>query len=167
MPLQSRSAIDYTLDALTQLKDAGAVTATAAAQVDSAARVLDFGNLTVGPVVEQIAYTRAWLVIDVATIERDTADEVYDLVLQLSDDTSGNGVGFDAGDVVVPKVVIHLGEELGPDADADADGASGRIAVMVDNERLGVVYRFARMAHVISGTIVTGINYQAFLSPIH
>lgn len=165
MPLQARSAKSFTLDVSTQLKDAGAVTATAAAQVGGADRVLDFGNTTSGPAVEQVAYTEAWLVIDVASIDRTTADEFYDLIFQLSDDASGNDTGFDAGDVVVPKVVIHLGEELGTDGDADAGTATGRIAVLVDNERLGTVFRFARMVHLVGGTTPI-INYQAFLSPI-
>ncbi len=163
MPLQARSAKSFTLDVSTQLKDAGAVTTTAAAQVGGANRVLDFGNLTSGPSVEQIAYTEAWLVIDVTSIDRTTADEFYDLVFQLS--TGTNDIGFEAGDTVVPKCVIHLGEELGPDADADAGTATGRIAVLVDNERLGTVFRFARIAHVVGGTTPI-INYQAFLSPI-
>lgn len=160
---QVRSQNTFTLDEATRLKDAGAVTTTAAAQVGGSDRVLDFGNLSSGPAVEQVAYTRGWLVIDVASIDRTTADEFYDLVYQLSDNASGDGTGFAAGDAVVPKAVIHLGEELGPDADADAGTATGRIAVLVDNERLGTVFRFARMAHVVGGTTPI-INYQAFLS---
>lgn len=163
MPLQSRASVDFTLDVSTQLKDAGAVTSSAAAQVGGADRVLDFGNITTGPAVELVAYTSAWLVIDVLSIDRTTADEFYDLVFQLS--TGTNDVGFEAGDTVVPKAVIHLGEELGPDGDADAGTATGRIAILVDNERLGTVFRFARMAHVVGGTTPI-INYTAFLSPV-
>ena len=98
-----------------------------------------------------------------ASIDRTTGDEFYDLVLQLS--TGTNDIGFEAGDTVVPKAVVHLGEELGPDADPDAGTATGRIAVLVDNERLGVVFRFMRIAHVVGGTTPI-INYQAFFSPL-
>ena len=155
----------FTLDVQTQLKDAGAVTTTAAAQVGGSDRVLDFGNTTSGPAVEQVAYTKAWLVIDVATLDRGTGDEAYEIAFQLSDDASGNGAGFDAGDTVVTKVVVPLGEEVGPDADPDADATSGRVALLVDNERLGTVFRFARVAHILAGT-TPSINYQAFLSPL-
>lgn len=161
MPGQARSSKSFTLDALTQLKDAGAVTATAAAQVGGSDRVLDFGNVTDGPSVELIAYTEGYLVADVATLDRGTGDEAYDLVWQVSDDTSGNGVGFDAGDRVFSLAALHLGEELGPDADPDADGASGRVYMKVSNERLGEVFRFARLAHVLAGT-TPSINYEAF-----
>ncbi len=165
MSLQiQRSHRSYTLDAATMLKDAGAVTSTAAAQVGGQARVLDFGRITSGPAVEQVAYTEFDLVIDVAAMDRGDADESYDLVLQLSDNASGNGGGFQAGDTVVPKVVIRLGEELGPQGDPDAAiTTSKRIVVRVDNERLGTVFRFARMAHVIAG-MSPSINYTAFLS---
>ncbi len=160
----ARSQHSFTFDASTQLKDAGLVAATAAAQVGGSDRILDFGNVSPGPQVEQVAYTMAWLVIDVSALERASADEAYDLIYQLSDNASGAGVGFDAGDLVVPKVVVHLGEELGDDADPDADGDIGRIVVGVDNERLGVVFRFARMDTVVAGTVATGINYTAFLA---
>lgn len=165
MSLQTgRSQRSFTFDADTQLKDAGAISATAAAQVGGSDRVLDFGNVSPGPAVEQVAYVMGWLVLDITELDRTTADEFYDLVFQLSDNASAAGTGFDAGDFVTPKCVIHLGEELGDDGDADGDAtALGRIVVGVDNERLGTLFRFARMDTVVGGTTPT-INYTAFLS---
>lgn len=151
----------YTFDLQTRLRDSALAARTVTA---AEADVLDFGNVTSGPAVEQVAYTNGYLVIDVASIDRTTGDEAYDIVLQLSDDASGNGVGFDAGDVVVAKLAVHLGEELGPDADPDA-AASGRIVVKVDNERLGTIFRFMRLATVVAGTTPI-ISYGAFYSPL-
>ena len=85
--------------------------------------------------------------------------ETYQLIYQLSDDASGNGQGFDAGDLVVVKALVHLGDVLGPDGDQRY--TAGRIVFGVDNEVQGTIFRFARMAHVLAGT-APSINYQAW-----
>lgn len=157
----------YTLDEATRLKDAGLVAADAAAQVGGSDRILDFGNVTSGPAVEQIAYTEADLVIDVSALEFGSADEFYQIVYQLSDDTSGDGVGFASGDVIVNYVAVPMGLAGGlPDSGAANESATGRVKVRVSNEHKGETFRFARLFTVVAGTIATGINYEAFLSLI-
>ena len=164
MPFSQHS---FTLDAETQLKDAGLVAADEAAQVGGSDRVLDFGNVTSGPVVEQVAYTEGDLVIDVTALEVATGDEAYSLVYQLSDDASGNGVGFDGGDTVVNMAVVPMGLIGGlADSTADDDEDLGRVVLRVNNLHKGTLFRFARMFTVVVGTIATGINYTAFLSKV-
>lgn len=165
MSAQARHNKSFTLDAQTLLKDAGAVTSSGVGQVGGSDRVLDLGNLTSGPAVEQAAYTEGYFVVDVSTLDRGTGDEAYDILLQLSDNASGNGTGFDSSDNVRTLCSLRLGEELGSDADPDADGASGRVYVKVSNERLGTLFRFMRVAHVIAGT-TPSINYQAAFLPL-
>ncbi len=157
----------FTLDAATQLKDAGLVATSAAAQVGGSDRVLDFGNVTSGPAVEQVAYTEGDLVIDVSAVEFDTGDEVFSIVYQLSDDASANGVGFDGGDVVVNMAVVPMGDVGGlAGSTADDESGAGRVVVRVNNRHKGTLFRFARVFTVVAGTIATGINYTAFLSKV-
>lgn len=145
----------YTLDTDTELKDAGAVTTSAAAQVGGSDKTLDFGIVTSGPAVTQISYTPGFLVVDVSVIDGVTGDEVYDIQYQLSDN-----VTFASGLVSI-KGVIHLGNAVGPDADDRY--VTGRHVIGVDNEYAGTLFRFARLAHVIAGT-TPSIDYRAFLS---
>lgn len=166
MPQQTGpSAFSFTPDAATQLKDAGAITSSAAAQVGGSDQVLDFGNITSGPAVEQAAYTRAELVIDVSAFDFTTGDEVASIILQLSDNASGAGTGFDASDTIVTKAVVSMGADGGQAAAAGADdeSATGRVRLGVDNEHKGTVFRFARLFTVVGGT-TPSINYQAWLA---
>lgn len=165
MSLQTgRAQQSVTFDVLTQLQDAVALTSSQAGEVATVARVLDFGNVTSGPSAEQVAYTRAKLVADVTAIDGTTGDESYQIVLQLSDDASGNGVGFDAGDTVVNKAVIPIGDAGGvASSTADDDYAVGRRYITVDNESAGVVFRFARAFLVIAGT-TPSITANVFLT---
>lgn len=151
--ISGASQNSFTLDADTILKDAGAVTTTGVGQVSAANRQLDFGNVSPNA-VEQVAYVRGQVVIDVAALDFGTGDEAYDIVLQLSDD-----VAFASGNVAT-KPLVHLGTALGPDGDTQS--GLGRIVVGVDNEFLGTLFRHARIAHVIAGT-TPSIDYQAAL----
>lgn len=167
MGITGRAQNSYTMDALTQLKDAGAITASAACLVGGVARVLDFGFTTPQGVI-QVAYVPGDIVIDVSAIEVASTDEVYMIAYELSDDTSGNAVGFDAGDVVVCRGVVMLGcittAAYLAGLNMDTMSGTGRIVLGVDNEVQGTLYRYARLATYIAGTIATGINYAAFLS---
>ncbi|MCP4251061.1 MAG: hypothetical protein GY778_28825 [bacterium] len=167
MPQQTGpSAFSVTPDVETQLKDAGAVTASGAAQVAASDKVLDFGNITSGPAVEQVAYTRGDLVVDISALDFGSSDEFYQIVYQLSDDASGNGVGFDLGDTVVNKAVVAVGLAggvAGSGADDDSE-APQRKVIGVDNEFDGDSFRFARLFTVVGGT-TPSIDYTAFLTP--
>lgn len=146
----SASQNSYTLDVGTLLRDRadGAETASGAETL-----VLDFGNTSSGPAVEQVAYTKGTLVVDVDAMEGDTGDEEYQIVVQLSDNAtwaSGN---------VVTRGIVHLGNAIGNDAD-DQYGL-GRLTLGIDNEHNGTLFRYMRLSNVIAGTIVTGITYNA------
>lgn len=161
-----RSQNSFTPDALTTLKDAGAVTSTAAAQVGGSDRVLDFGNTTSGPAVEQVAYTKGDLVIDVSAFDFGNSDETALIVFQLSDDASGNGAGFDGGDTVVNKAAVPMGLAGGlAGSTADNESATGRVTIKVDNEHKGTLFRFARLFTIVGGT-TPSINYTAEFSRI-
>lgn len=154
MPASQNS---YTFDNDLELKDAGLVAATAAATVDAAAKQLDFGDTDVNG-VENISYVPGHLVIDVDAMEFGSADEEYEVQYQLSDN-----VDFSAGTCVV-KASVRFGLGVGLNVDNQADGAIGRTVIGVDNEFQGTLFRHARLATFVAGTIAAGINYRAFLS---
>lgn len=133
-------------DALLEMKDAGLVAASAAAQVDAVDKILDLGE----------SYYEANLVVDVTAIEVASADEKYEIEFQLSDSAT-----FASGNVC--SVVLKLGDSSVNGSSADS--AVGRYIVPVRNEFADTIYRYARLYTRIAGTIATGINYSAFLSP--
>ena len=63
------------LDVETRLKDAGAVTSSAAAQVDGAAKVLNIGP----------GKLEGYINIDVSALDIASNDEVYQIIAQFSD----------------------------------------------------------------------------------
>lgn len=133
-------------DSSLELKDAGLVAASAAAQVDAADKILDLGE----------SYFEANLVVDITAIEVDTANEKYEIEFQLSDSAT-----FASG--VVVATVLKLGDSS--TTGGSADNGTGRIIQPVRNEFADTIYRYARLYTRIAGTIGTGINYSAFLSP--
>ena len=133
-------------DSLLEMKDAGLVAASAAAQVDSANKILDLGE----------SYFEANLVVDVTAIEVATGDEKYEIEFQLSDSET-----FASG--VVCACVLKLGDSTVNGSSADS--GTGRYIQPVRNEFADTIYRYARLYTRIAGTIATGINYSAFLSP--
>jgi hypothetical protein len=135
----------YTFDALTQLKDAGAVAASAAAQVASVAKILDMGAGRFDGTV----------VVDVSAIDVSSADEIYDIIIQGS-----NSASFASG-------VENLAQ-LNLAAAAVRDGGGqvstvGRYELGVTNEQADVIYRYVRAYTKVAGT-TPSINYTAFLS---
>lgn len=162
MALQTgRSQHSYSFDADTLMSDGGtAHTTSEQAEVSSAAAFLDFGNTTSGPSVEQVAYTKGDLVIDVTAFDFTTGDETAQVILQLSDRSD-----FDEsmGVVVNKCVALAMGDDGGvaAGAGADDDSATGRNVVGVDNEHKGTVYRYARLFVVVAGT-TPSITFSAF-----
>lgn len=148
----SASQHSYTFDASTELRDRadGAETGSGAET-----KVLDFGNVTSGLAVTQVAYVAGSLVIDVDALDFTTGDESYDILVQLSDNAT-----FSSGNVAT-KAKVHLGAAEG--ADGDDQSGLGRLVIGVDNEFQGTLFRFMRLANVLGGTSPS-ITYEAFLS---
>lgn len=134
-------------DAETELKDAYLVAASAAAQVDSADKIIDMGQ----------GVWRAELQVDVSAIEIASNDERYDIIAQLSSKS-------DFADTIVAAAQLQLGanEVL----NGDQDSLIGRYKLIFDNEYNGTYYRHLRLYTLVAGTIATGINYTAFASKI-
>lgn len=160
MALQTgRSHNSYSIDVSTRLEDGAAAITSAGAGSD----VLDFGNITSGPAVEQVARTKGSLIIDVSAFDFTTGDETAVIIYQLSDNASGAGTGFDASDTIVNKVAVPFGAAGGiASSAADDDSALGRSVVDVDNEHKGTIYRFARV-FVVPGGTTPSITFTAFL----
>ena len=139
-----------TFDANLEMKDAGLVAASAAAQVDSSAKVLDLGTgLFEGDVM-----------IDVTVIEIASNDEIYHIFVE-----GAIEVAMDT--TLVPLAQLQLGalEVLGPGSSHfKVDSTIGRYVIPFRNERDGVYYRYARIYTVVGGTIATGggINFTAY-----
>lgn len=146
----AKSRPRYTFDADLEFKDSGSVTASAAAQVDSAAKVVDLGT----------GFFKADLVIDITSIEVATGNESYKVAVELSDDSGfSSGSEFERCAIVFGDSSIHGG---------DTDTATGRYVLPFDNRfGDGTTYRYARVYTTVAGTIdSTGIVYSAFASKV-
>lgn len=135
----------YTFDALLQLKDAGAITSSAAAQVGGVAKILDMGA----------ARFDGTVVVDVSAIDIASANEAYDIVIQGSNSSS-----FASG--IQNLASLNLGATAVRDGGA-ADSLVGRYEIGVTNEQADVVYRYVRAYTVCAGT-TPSVNYTAWLT---
>jgi len=133
----------YTFDALLELKDAGLVAADAAAQVDSAAKVIDLGT----------GLAEFDVVVDVSAIEIASNDERYEIHLELSNSSSFASGSVDGGVLILGALEVIQG---------DTDSTTGRYVFRVRNLINGTIYRYARIFTDVSGTIATGINFSAY-----
>ena len=68
----ARNQHDFTFDANTQLKDAGLVAVSAAAQIASVNKILDLGA----------ARMDARCIVDTTAVESDTGDELFTVLVQ-------------------------------------------------------------------------------------
>jgi hypothetical protein len=137
----------FTFDSDLEFKDAGLIAASAAAQVDSAAKIVDLGT----------GYTRAVMVIDVSAVEIASNDEVYDIIVQLSSSAT-----FASTIVAAAKLELGANEVL----NGDQDSTTGRYKLYFDNEYDLTYYRYARVYTLVAGTIATGINYTAYAAKL-
>ena len=148
MTIRSESPLSYDkiFDSALELKDAYLVAASAAAQVDSAAKIVDLGS---GKIIGDI-------IIDVTAVEIDSNNEIYDIVAQVSDSASfASGI----------KNVCQLNMAATEVADGGAaDAETGRYILPFRNVFNGAQYRYLRLYTKVAGTIATGINYSAFLT---
>lgn len=136
---------DFTPDAGFELKDAGLVASSAAAQVDAEAKVVDLG-----------ANVRHDLrvIIDATAVEIASNDEVYTILAQVSDTVDFSGAIKNAGAIELAATEVAAG---GAD-----DAAAGRYELHFTNEVAGTNYRYLRIYTVVAGTVATGINYTAW-----
>ena len=135
-------------DSLLEMKDAGVIGASAAAQVDATAKVIDTGG----------GFTSGNVVIDITAIEIASSSELYTLILEGSTSST-------CASTIVPLAVMLVGDNAVIVGGCDVDTTTGRHIMPFRNERDGVIYRYLRMYTVVAGTIATGggINYTAFL----
>lgn len=141
------SNVKYTFDANLELKDAGLVAASAAAQVSSADKVVDLGAGRVHAVA----------VLDVSAVEVDSGNELYTIHIQGS-----NSASFASG--IVDLASMEMGDAaalLG-----DTDSAAARYELPFINDQGGTIYRYVRAYTVVAGTIATGINYTAWIGKV-
>jgi hypothetical protein len=139
----------YTFDADQLLKDAGAISASAAAQVAAADKILDMGAARFEGVV----------VIDVTAVEIASNDEEYDVIVQGSNSSSFASGIENLGQLNMGATEVRQG--------AAQDSATGRYELLFTNEQDGTVYRYIRLYTVVGGSIGSGgINYTAFLSTL-
>lgn len=143
----AKSRPSYTFDANLEFKDAGLVASSAAAQVDSAAKVVDVGT----------GFFKGDLVIDVTAIEVATGNEGYRIAIEGSDNS-----GFSSG-TEVELQSIKLGDSSV--TGGDTDDTTGRYVLPFTNRWAdGTCYRYLRVYTTVEGTIATGINFSAFAS---
>lgn len=135
----------FTFDALLQLKDAGAITSSAAAQVGGSAKILDMGAGRFDGVV----------VVDVSALDIVSNDEIYDIVIQGS-----NSASFASG--IENLASLNLAATEVRDGGGQ-DSTVGRYEIHVTNEQADTVYRYVRAYTKVAGTTAS-INYTAFLS---
>lgn len=137
----------YPFDIQLLLKDAGAITADAAAQVGGSNQILDMGAARIDAVA----------VIDVTAIDISSADENYRLVLQGSNSSS-----FASG--IQNLAIMELGATAARPGGA-ADSLVGRYELLFTNEQADVTYRYLRAYTDVTGT-TPSINYTAFVTEL-
>lgn len=141
MPLPS-----FTPDITIKLKDAGAITADAAWQVGGANAIWDLGSATYTPFAVHVSIT---------AIEVDTTDEVYRLWIQGSSSAT-------FASTIVNLACLEVGAAAAVSATADVGHTAGYYSILAHNESDGVNYRYIRGYTDVTGTLVTGINFDAW-----
>ena len=146
----AKRAPNGTFDANLEFKDAGLVAASAAAQVDSAAQVVDVGT----------GLFKGCMIIDVAALEIASNTEIYDIIVQ------GSTVAAFATDTaIVELAALNLSAAEVKRSDCNKDDSTGRYKIHFDNENDGTYYRYLRLYTVVAGDVATGINYSAYCVP--
>jgi len=140
-----------TFDANLEFKDAGLVAASAAATVDSAAKVIDVGE----------GLFRGCMIIDVTALEIASNTESYDIIVQ------GSTVAAFATDTaIVELAALNLSAAEVKRSDCNKDDSTGRFKLYFDNENDGTYYRYLRVYTAVAGDVATGINYTAYAVPM-
>jgi len=134
----------YTYDHSLLLDDGGAITSSEAGEVAGVAKILDLGSgLVEGDVV-----------IDVATLDVDTGNEIVTMAMEISDSAT-----FASGIYRVASLQIGDASPLA----GDTDMTTGRYILPFNNMIAdGVTKRYARIYWTIAGT-VAAFNATAYL----
>ena len=142
---------DFTADVNSQLKDAGLVASSAAAQVSSVNKIYDLspsGASTFSPF-------DIW--INVSAIEIASNDEIYTIHAQVSSSATFASAIYNACQLELGALEVKTGG-------ADADSTTGMYLLRGHNDVDGTAYRYLRLYTTVAGTIATGINYEAWMS---
>jgi hypothetical protein len=143
------AATTFLYDKTFELKDAGAVTSSGAAQVASAARILDLG-----PGVGRRALA---VVVDVSAIVTAETNQKYEVEVQFSSSATF------ASDIVVANV-LKLGHQTATGSSA-ATTAGRQVALGFPNQA-GTQRRYMRLFTRVAGSGSPSINYTAFAVPL-
>lgn len=151
--------VSKTYDSLLELKDAGAVAASAAATVDSAAKIIDLGRGTADAVTA--GTVEGDIVIDVSACEVASDDEKYTIGIQISSTHDFSSDIYEILSVSLGASGTAAGDVLA----GDVDMTTGRYIIPFRNEIAnGEPKRYLRLYTHVSGTVATGINYSAYLA---
>lgn len=142
------------LDQATKLKDASLVATDGAGIVDSAAAFADLGG----------GYAEFDVVIDWSACEVASGDEKYELRVE-----GCASSGFASNVYVLTRLI--LGDSSVTNNATDTP-PSGRMVIHANNVAITSAsdgnstsaLRYVRIYHDVSGTIATGLNYQAWLT---
>lgn len=137
----------YNFDAEMEFKDAGLVASSAAAQVDSADKIVDVGA----------GRFEGVMVIDVSAIEIASDNEEYDILVQGSSSATFASDIQNLAQMNLGATEVRQGGAI--------DSLVGRYELPFVNEQADVRYRYLRVYTVVAGSIATGINYTAFAAP--
>lgn len=137
----------YNFDAEMEFKDAGLVASSAAAQVDSADKIVDVGA----------GRFEGVMVIDVSAIEIASDNEEYDILVQGSSSATFASDVQNLAQMNLGATEVRQGGAI--------DSLVGRYELPFVNEQADVRYRYLRVYTVVAGSIATGINYTAFAAP--
>ena len=138
--------LGFSFDSLLEMKDAGLVAASAAAQVGGSDKIADV----------LMSFFQGALVINVSAIEIASNDELYRIIMQGS-----TTPGFDAGTIENLAELTLGATEVRPGAALDS--TPGRHHLPLYNLQDDVIYRYLRVYTDVSGAIATGINYTAWI----
>jgi hypothetical protein len=128
----------FTFDAATVLKAAGPITAS----IDGA--ILDLGE----------GLFDGFLVLDVSAVEVDSGNEIYTISVEGSSVPPMSSLSVCLAKKTLGNVVAPMDNPTG----------AGRFVVPFRNEENGVLKRYVRLSTAVVGTVVTGINFFAFLA---
>lgn len=138
-----------TVDVLTILKDAGAVTSSGTGQVGGSAKIIDLAGDPTGTTTTPTAgmgsapdIGMVETLIDVTACDAADTNETYVLYIEVSNSSS-----FASGNLVVAQIPIIR-------------GTTGRFLLPFSNWQAGTYYRYVRIGHTLGGT-TPSINYVA------
>lgn len=142
---------NLTHDALTVLKDAGAVTSSGVGQVGGSNKIIDLAGDPAGTSIPPTAGmaaapdTPAEAVIDISACDAASTDETYALYVEGSTSPT-----FASGNQILAQIPITR-------------GTTGRFKLPFSNWQNGTTHRYLRCGHTLGGT-TPSINYTCRLA---